>query len=159
MKRYVIVNMLQPVAVGYEFSAAAWPLHVTIIPWFHNIDIADATKIVDDIASSHHVLDMKAASREFFGSRNNIAVTLLATNPTMQRIHDAFLAALIDHGAVLLNGTYVGSKYRAHVTDQRNDRLHPGDTIGISNLTLVEQFQGSQESGRRVCHVTPLAPT
>ena len=55
MSRYVVVFLLQPVAVGDSFITREWPLHVTVLPVFASP--ATPAELGDRLAAARPQID------------------------------------------------------------------------------------------------------
>jgi hypothetical protein len=135
-----------------EFPAADWPLHVTVVPPFDTeLDAAAVAALIPNVPP----IPLVAGGRERFGSRQTVPVTVLHDSEALLSLHTAMVDALEAAGATLRDQRHLRAGFRAHATDQRTGRLHPGEHILLTELCVVAR---APHSTRRVAARVPLRP-
>ncbi|MEN0083299.1 MAG: 2'-5' RNA ligase family protein [Leifsonia sp.] len=132
------------------FPAADWPLHVTIVPPFETELEADAVAaLLPRVAP----IPVAGGARERFGAHRTVPVTVLRPSTPLLALHTAAVDALEATGATLRDAHHLREGYRAHATDQRTGRLHPGERAVLTELSVVARAPGGL---RRVAARVPL---
>jgi len=134
------------------FPAADWPLHVTVVPPFEADLDADA---VADLLPRVAPIPVSGGARERFGAHRTVPVTVLRPSEPLLALHTAAVDALEAAGATLRDPHHLREGYRAHATDQRTGRLHPGEHALLTELSVVARAPGGL---RRVAARVPLRP-
>jgi 2'-5' RNA ligase len=159
MPRLVVVLPLDPLTVGTSFAVADWPLHITVLPPFltdaapHDIATAIATA-----AHGRPTLTVRAGEDALFGRRHNIPVTLIEPHEELTRLHHALVAAIRPFAAVPDEPAFTGERFRAHVTMKPPARVHPGDTLTLGQIALVDMLPRADSAGRTVLAAHPFLP-
>lgn len=78
-----------------------------------------------------------AAGRERFGAHGTVPVTVLRESAALRSVHAAMVDALEAAGATIRDQRHIRDGYRAHATDQRAGRLHPGEHVLLTELCIV----------------------
>ena len=151
MIRLVVVLPLSPLRVGAGFAVAEWPLHVTVLPPFLTDaapgDVADAIRLA---ALNQAPLTVIAGEDTLFGRRHNIPVSLLLPNDELSRLHHTLVAAIRPFAAAPDEPAFTGDGFRAHVTHKPPARIHPGQSLTLSQIALVDMLPRTHEAGRTV---------
>ena len=151
MIRLVVVLPLSPLRVGAGFAVAEWPLHVTVLPPFLTDaapgDVADAIRRV---ALNQGPLTVIAGEDTLFGRRHNIPVSLLLPQDELTRLHHTLVAAIRPFAAAPDEPAFTGDGFRAHVTHKPPARIHPGQSLILSQIALVDMLPRTHEAGRTV---------
>ena len=139
----LVCAFVTPHRIGDRFSE--WPLHVTIVPWFR-------VDIVSDRLAAHmaqrlgtvRFFQVDMAGEAIFG-RDKLVNRVKRPTPFGQ-VEKVMREYLQHEHAWLVDGrTQARYPYQPHVTAQKNERLHEGDSFTCSGLTLVEQRDGFKE--------------
>jgi 2'-5' RNA ligase len=147
MTRLVVVLPLEPLETGATFTFRDWPLHLTIVPVFEASVIESVERITRiDTAP----LTVIAGNDEGFGASGTMAVTVIEPSVELTALHIAASAAL---AARFENPEYTGTGYRPHVTIKKHGRVHPGDSLTLAQLALVDLTPGRD---REVVAIRPL---
>lgn len=156
MSRLVVVLPLAPLQQGERFEVAEWPLHITVLPPFlTQAKPEHITSVLEGIASACGPIVGVADEDALFGRRHNIPVTVMAPNAALTQLHRALIEALRPFGAEPDEPAFTGNSFRAHVTVKGERRIHPGDTVHLTQLALVDMVP-RHEGGRTVLAVFPL---
>ncbi|MDR6613893.1 hypothetical protein J2Y42_003347 [Leifsonia sp. 1010] len=97
-----------------------------------------------------------AAARERFGAHRTVPVTVLRTSEPLHALHLAVVDALEAAGTVIRDQRHLRDGYRPHVTDQTAGRLHPGEHVLLTELSVVAR---APHSARTVAARIPLRPS
>ena len=157
--RLVIVLPLTPLGVGESFAVADWPLHITVLPPF--LTDAPAGRIATamaGVARSQPPFTVIAGSDELFGRRLDIPVTLVVPDDALSRLHTALVSAIRPFAAVPDEPAFTGPGYRAHITHKPPARPHPGDSIPLRQIALVDMLPRAAAAGRTVLAAHPFRP-
>ena len=157
MPRLVVVLPLAPLTVGASFAVAEWPLHVTVLAPFQT-DAAPAAigDALRSAAAGQPPLTLVAGADELFGRRHDIPVTLLLAHAGLGRLRGAVVDAIRPFAADPDEPAFAGPDFRAHVTHKPPARLHPGDTLTLSQIALVDMLPRAHAAGRTVLAAHPL---
>ena len=151
MPRLVIVLPLTPLEVGAGFAVAAWPLHVTVLAPFHtDASPADIGAALRSAVADQHPLDLIAGADELFGRRHDIPVSLIQPHDELTALHRTLVATLRPFAAEPDEPAFTGPGFRAHITHKPPARVHPGDTLTLSQLALVDMIPRADTAGRTV---------
>ena len=101
-------------------------------------------------------IPVTGGGHERFGARRTVPVTVLHDSAPLQALHLALVDALEAAGVALRDQRHLRDGYRAHVTDQRAGRLHPGEHALLTEVSVVARAPHGQ---RRVAARVPLRPT
>jgi 2'-5' RNA ligase len=151
MQKYVIVYFIDSVTDGTRFSAASWPLHITLVSNFvtdregSNLDWK-----LKQISSIQQPIIVQAQKNEYFGKNKDIKVTVMHPNLDLQKLHEKLFRLLSNDGALFDEPQFLLDGYRAHATVQENSGVQPGQSITITNLALVDMFPDNDITKRRV---------
>ena len=91
-------------------------------------------------------IPVAGATRERFGSRRTVPVTVLRESDALRSLHTALVDALEAAGATLRDQRHLRSGYRAHATDQRGGVLHPGERAVITEIAVVARAPGGMRA-------------
>lgn len=160
MQKYCLVQLLEPLTEGDEFTAATyWPLHVTLVSNFVvDWNSTDLLKKLHDLLAKTHPVHVVAGDDEFFGGARNVRVTILDMTPELMTFHKQIITILEDAGAVFDEPEFGGDGYRAHATVQKAHRLHKGDRVLIDEVTIVDMFPNQDSTRRRILKTIKLHP-
>lgn len=135
-----------------EFPAGDWPLHVTLVPPFETeLDAEAVAALVPEVPP----IPVVGGSRERFGAHRTVPVTVLRDSAPLRSLHTALVDGLEAAGATLRDQHHLRAGFRAHVTDQRAGRLHPGEHALLTAVSVVSR---APHSHRRIAARTPLRP-
>jgi hypothetical protein len=149
--RLVVVLPLLPLAVGASFAVSRWPLHVTVLPPFlTDAPGGELAAAIAAVASTQPPLTVVAGPDALFGRRHDIPVSLLEPSAELTALHRNLVAALRPFAAEPDEPAFTGDGFRAHVTHKPPARVHPGDTLTLRQLTLVDMLPRANAAGRTV---------
>jgi 2'-5' RNA ligase len=140
------------------FQDQDWPLHVTVMPWFSVSDRHSESFIE---ALEHRASQEKSPLQlfgdeiEYFGSDRSIKVRTLRNISRIAQLHNDLLSLIARDYAGIVDSPYIGSQYRAHVTEQAGGKkIEKDQEIILENLQLV---RGDVSGPRIVEHTFGLA--
>ncbi|HEU5121234.1 MAG TPA: hypothetical protein VFT59_00165 [Candidatus Saccharimonadales bacterium] len=158
-QKYTVMQLLETVPVGTEFSWTEWPLHVTLADVF-KIDW-DAPTIHEKLTTiSHRIAATAIADHdELFGPEKNVRVTILDMSAELLELHYE-LVSLLEKGNVVFNNPhYIKEGFRAHATVQSNNRLALGGVVTFNSFTLIDMFPNEDPYRRKVLGTIPFTPS
>lgn len=133
----VIAILLEPLQLDREFIQ--WPLHITIVPWFHGYDEEKLDLLLAGLAKAVKPFSAVVGDVEKFGPKKDVAVNVIDDNSDLIKLHEIVFNELERNGFVIHQKDFVGDKYRAHVTRQPISNANFGDELEIKSLTLIKQ--------------------
>jgi 2'-5' RNA ligase len=140
----LVCAFVKPLEKGAEFKD--WPLHVTIVPWFRTEASSDElTEEFGQTLAGISAFDVEIDGETRFG-RNKL-VNLVAQPTPFMDVEMQVRGILKSHDAWIADETTKRTRsYRPHVTEQKTERLHKGDTFVCAGLYLVEQLGGTKQA-------------
>jgi 2'-5' RNA ligase len=132
------------VEVGMTFRA--WPLHITIVPWFRlalgsSELAARLQKLLKDMAP----FDILIGEDTYFGYRRDKLVSLVQAPSPLEEIEQRVRGFLHQQDAWLADETTQRRRpFRPHITAQGASRVHEADSFSLAKLFVVEQ-EGAQK--------------
>jgi len=157
MQKYVIVQFLEDVHEGDEFTAGNWPQHVTIAANF--VVDWEGERVLEKLSAllaTRRPIVTTAGDDEYFGPQQQVHVTVLDVNPELTSLHSDIINLLRSVGATFDEPQYLEAGYRAHSTVQKHARLHKGDAMRIQALTVVDMFPHNDIRQRRILETIKL---
>jgi 2'-5' RNA ligase len=143
MSLRILVCMVEPVEVGYKFERSAWPLHITLVPWFEITDQSWFTSGLASLVSALKPIHLTLGDKELFGSRGNVPVNVVDPNKDLTKLHGE-LFRLVKEGGSLQSDRFVGNRYRAHVSHYGKKSLASGAELTMDNICIVELIDKSR---------------
>jgi len=149
---HLVVIMLEPMPPGVEFEV--WPLHITIVPWFHVQDDDKLDQLLIKIAQKHKKLTVSVDGKEIWGTREKFEVALVNDPGGLQLLHEDVFHSLEKNGYLIHQKDYLGAKYRPHFVSRNEvqktqDQPKAGQEMEISSFWLVKQLR-LKKSGRMI---------
>jgi 2'-5' RNA ligase len=137
---HIVVHFVEPQPLGLRFERTrqAWPLHITLAPWFRIADIGKLTVSLFDAASKIPPFEAEVGGEAMFGPNGNVPVNLVVPQTAELELHQAVIGAIYDQSAKFVNDRWIGDAHRPHVTHHNTDRLQEGDVIAIEDFHLVQ---------------------
>ena len=146
-QKYALVSFLEPLEVNAEFTMADWPLHITLADVFAiNLEAAIEQKLASLIGSTPSIT-LSASGDSILGATK---VVLIEKNDELQNLHNHIVALLELKGAMFNIPEFTRSGFLPHSTIQKSGRLHEGDTIDISSVSLIDMFPDENWQRRKV---------
>jgi hypothetical protein len=156
---YVTVVFVEPLAAGTEFLQSAWPLHVTLVRFDSAVPLPEVAAVLGAALEGREAFDAVVGGDAKFGRNGSVPVSLVDPASGLVDLHEAVLYGLLHEldGEIRLPGpNHTRANYRPHVTHAAR-RLHPGDTVQVRQVALVDMFPDRDRRFRRVLAVWPLA--
>jgi 2'-5' RNA ligase len=158
MPRLVVVLPLTPLQTGASFDVAGWPLHLTVLaPFKTDAAPTEIARVIATTLAGQAVITVTAGPDDLFGRRHDIPVTLIDDTVELTRLHDRLVKALLPLAADPTEPAFSGPDFRAHVTVKQHRRVHPGDTLVLTQIALVDMVPRAAASGRTVLATLDLA--
>ena len=150
----LVCALVNPLPTGSRFTA--WPLHLTIVPWFRAaLGTPEITAGLQLASAGRHQFPVTMDGEAHFGRRGRKPVSLVALPNQITRIEQIVRGFLKSHAAWIVDeSTKAAQPYRPHVTAQGAEQLHSGDTFLCRELYIIEQLGAA----KTVAAVVELAP-
>lgn len=156
-QKYTLVQLLEEIEEGYEYSSSNWPLHTTIADTFAvDWDKDNLLAKLEALLAKHKVVTTKAANFEFFGPEKQTKVTLLEINKELSQLHSSVMELLKNAGAVFNDPQFTGTGFLPHATVQPHAHLKKGDVVAFTGLSLIDMFPNSDPYRRKVLKTMKL---
>jgi len=151
MSKYGIATIFGDYPVGYEFTTANLPLHLTHVDSFE-IELGPQA-LADELAKallSHKQFSIKAVKDSYYGPEKDILVTELELTPELIKLHTSIMAVLRAHGAILKHPHLHNESYRPHISVYGDRRVEVGDTLTISQLSIAVKVADTEDANRKI---------
>ncbi len=148
-RAHLVCAFVEPQAVGERFAATQWPLHATVVPWFHlKTSRGEFTSSLQErlANSAPFIAHVGFQGHSRLGARK---VSLLEPDQ-WQDLHEAVLNVVSSHAGTLATKLFIGPQYIPHVTFQDAGHLSPGDEFACNSLYIVEQQTGHRKVVNRL---------
>lgn len=150
-QKYSLISMLEPAEEGLEFFWKDYPLHITLASVFA-VDW-ESTNLFDKLTkllAEQKPVTVKAVKEDYWGKNKEYHMVELEKTPEIMELHHKILKALLEAGAVFNEPQYAGDGFVPHSTIQKHARLHVGDQVSISDLTILDMFPGKDGYKRKL---------
>jgi len=136
----LVCVFVESLAVGSRFTA--WPLHVTIVPWFRlALSSDDVLMGLQKVTASIHPFTVVMDDDARFGRHKQKLVNLVSLPSPLNSVEQAVRKFLKASGAWLVDETTKRRlPYRPHVTAQGNEGLQRSAGFWCEKLYLIEQL-------------------
>ncbi|HJP80767.1 MAG TPA: 2'-5' RNA ligase family protein [Candidatus Saccharimonadales bacterium] len=156
-QKYTILQLLETIPDGMEFSANEWPLHVTIadtfaIDWDESLLAERLTEMLHVHPPAESIVEGDA----YFGEDEQVHVMLLRKTPDLLALHMDVIKLLEQGGWKPNNPQFAKDGFLPHSTIRDHARLYEGDTIRFTALSLIDMFPDKDPYRRRVVKTIPL---
>lgn len=150
-QKYSIVQFVEPIQEGFEFSMEDWPLHVTVADVFA---VTLEESLIDELKTSlisEENLAVRADAYSNFGDgENTIPVTLIQSTPELRSLHDRLINLLEEDGAIFNSPQFTHLGFIPHSAHQKNAKLEIGQRVRIKELSLVDMYVDGDWQKRRI---------
>jgi hypothetical protein len=156
-QKYTIIQLLEPVAVGMQFSSGSWPLHSTVVDTF--AVSWDATEMITELEAAFKACKPAHSIAEddtFFGVEKDVQVTLLRKTDSLTNLHHNVLSFLEKGGLILNDPQFAREGFLPHATVQKHTRLTKGDEVSFTALSIIDMFPDGDAYQRKVLATIPL---
>jgi 2'-5' RNA ligase len=120
-----------------------WPMHITIVPWFHVEDDKKLDEVLLKVATKHEAFDVSAGKAQEWGKKDKFKVTLINDPGNLHRLHWDIFHSLEKKGLPVHKKEFLGASYKPHIT-QRNRKsrdLPEGESIPVISFILIKQLR------------------
>lgn len=118
-----------------------WPLHVTVVPWFRlalNSELITAN--LERLLGTTAFIVQMGEENVQFGHQKDKRATLVQLPSPFTQLEQLVRGYFHDQHAWLVDeSTSQRQEFRPHMTVQRTNGLHAGDTFQCDQLYIVEQ--------------------
>lgn len=157
-QKYVIVHFIDKSKVPSEFPSSEWPLHVTLLANFTLGKSLEAlTSALEDFARDGKPFDIMADGKALFGPKQNVTVSLIQPNNSIQKVHDMLSSVTSKLGAVFDEPAFMSEGFRPHATIQINSRLADKKKVLLDDFTLVDMYPDKDINRRRIVQTYKLS--
>lgn len=156
-QKYTLIQLLEEVEDGYEYSSNNWPLHATIadtfaVEWYKDNLLGK----LEELLAKQKIITTQATDFEFFGPEKQIKVTLLERNKELLELHISVVDLLKSAGAIFNDPQFTGTGFLPHATVQRHASLKKGDAVTFTGLSLIDMFPNSDPCQRKLLKTMKL---
>ena len=156
-QKYTIIQLLEDLPEGFEYDWKSWPLHVTIadifaIEW--PIDILQSK--LEEFAQHQPPFNTTALNDEFFGPNRDVRVVLIEKTSELSSLHTGIVRLLKTGNVTFNNPQYTLEGFLPHSTVQRDSRLHQGDTVAFTSMSIIDMFPSEDPYRRKVIKTIPF---
>jgi 2'-5' RNA ligase len=141
----LVVILLQPLPAGATFKS--WPLHITIVPWFRTeLPTEDVAAQLEDVLRAITPFEAVVGTTAQFGRGGRKTVELIDTpSPllALERLTRRYLKR--QQSWIVDETTRMKRPYSPHVTRQGEIRAQVGETIYVTQPSIIEQHGDHKE--------------
>jgi hypothetical protein len=136
--RYYVSYLLDDLPVGARFKPSV--LHVTVLPWFAlETDEGPFLNWFYEHFAHLPAFDAVAASRDMFGPKQDVPVSILEPKAEFMKLHNIALSWFGAVGARWAErDPYVGDDYVPHIAQRQGFVIEPNQTLRIGSLSLFK---------------------
>lgn len=158
-QKYAIVHFFDSVNEGYEYSSDNWPLHTTIVDTFAiGWSVDEMVARLVELLMNYVWADSEVEGDGYFGENGQVRVVLLDRSDSLVALHRDVVRVLENGGLVLNDPQFAGDDFLPHATVQKNSRLHKGDKVRFTALSVVDMFPGGDPYRRKVLKTIKITP-
>jgi len=121
-----------------------WPLHITLVPRFHDARPRRLLRELDGLAQRTRSIEVKVGEHALLGPEGNVPVELVETGKDLRTFHTNLMACVVRASGVLDDVSYVGYKYNAHISNRQDlevDDLYIIDGFALMAETTPERYE------------------
>lgn len=150
-QKYAIVQLLEDIPEGYQFSCDNWPLHSTVVDTFDiDWDVQIIVKELSNTLVNHAAANSVAIDETFLGPRKQTKVVLLKKTKRLLHLHND-VVNLLEQGNISLNDPqFAREGFLPHSTIQKHNRLNIGEKVDFKALSIIDMFPNSDPYQRKV---------
>jgi hypothetical protein len=166
MRNLIVVAFLEPVAEGFEFARADWPLHITLVRFDVNAGVP-ATEDNGDAGAGNRVADaiaelvgppveaalgsrVTAGAEAGFGRSGQIPVNVVEPSGPLQDLHEALVRIVEALPGRILTPAYTREGYRPHVSHRGDKHVSAGEDLILDRIALVDMAPDGRHATRRI---------
>lgn len=137
-QRYWLACFFEDMPVGLQFKPGL--LHLTIITWFvAEIGEAELLGSFQSRFKDSRVFSIRIGERAWFGPKKDVPVNLVEPNRAVTDLHQVGLDWFEQIGARwAVKNSHSGLDYVPHIRYREGSELVSGETLALSQLTLVK---------------------
>lgn len=156
-QKYTIIQLLEDVPEGTEFSSADWPLHTTLVDTFA-IDwpVSVLEKKLTERLGTCRPAESIALDDEFFGPEKQTQVVLLKKTASLTTLHENLIKFLDEGGLKLNDPQFALSGFLPHATVQKHTRIHKGQKLLFNALALIDMFPENDPYMRKILKIITM---
>lgn len=154
-QKYCLVQFLDTLPVGYEFTRTDWPLHCTlagVFAWDWNEQTRDELQA---LIATRTPFRSVVTEPEWFGEAKDVAVMLVRPTPELSTLHETIADFITQHDGIFNQPAYLYDQFRPHVT-RIGENPVSGTEVNFHKLSLIDMFPGGDHTRRRVIAEFPL---
>jgi 2'-5' RNA ligase len=156
VQKYCLVSLLEDTPVGTEFHFKDWPLHLTLVGVFALPSIVNLQKILSQTTKTIRPFELITDEPARWGADGQVHVMKLNSTQEITELHTTLLNELRSMSAQFNEEQYVGVGYTPHVTDQKHAAIQSGETVKITNISMIDMFVGGDWQQRKILWTIPL---
>lgn len=150
-QKYTLIQLFEDVQDGYEFTSNNWPLHSTIVDTFAiDWDVPTIISELEKIIIGRKSISTTAVGYTYFGSDQQIKVTLLNKTNDLSKLHYDIINHLNTGGLVLNTPQYALDGFLPHATVQKNARINIEDKVTFKSISLIDMFPNQDPYKRKI---------
>ena len=138
----ILVHFVELQPAGYKFNRNrnAWPLHITLVPWFF-VDTTKQDNLDVELRAfceRAEPLTVRVGGIELFGTIHTIPVNVMDDSIALTELHLALLNMINNNGAEpQASNEYIGASYRPHITRHADYGSEKGAVVRVDTVSLV----------------------
>ncbi len=138
----LVCALVRPLAVGDIFQD--WPLHITIVPWFRSqTPPLELARLLQQQLVGIEPFRVDVDGEAAFGYRGRKQVNLITLPSPIIAMEEQIRRVLKSRSSWIVDeSTKKLRSFRPHITFQRTERLHAGDSFQCGEVYIIEQKGG-----------------
>ena len=159
MNRYTVCHLVSDRELSQDdtFSSLDWPAHITLLGSFvidNSVDQFKANLL--EIAQLVTPFSIEVGDDSLLGENHEVLVSLVNKSSHLQGLHNNILAAALLHNAQIRNPQFTDKRYTPHITVQKTERYHSGDTLQIKDFHLIQHEPNGIKHERQIIETYTL---
>jgi 2'-5' RNA ligase len=157
-QKYTIVSFIDAVENGYEFTAGAWPAHITLAATFSILSpVNKVIKQLNEVAERTDRCTTHITGEAYFGPKQTVHVALLDKTTSIYALHTDIVTVLHDAGVAFNEPHYILDGYKPHITlTSAIKKFRHKQTIELSSIALIDMYPNHNHHNRTVLWQAPL---
>jgi len=135
-ERLMVAHLVNPIDEGDQFEN--WPLHITILPWFHRVEPIAKAEIglaAEHMRACRISLGQKAlGSVLMFGNEYDIPVRPIRDSTSLGVMHGMLLSMFHEN---LEDIDFIGGAYNPHLTIRDNDDPGENSMLNVDSISII----------------------
>jgi len=151
IQKYALVQLLEDMPIGTQFSASSWPLHSTIADTFAiNWDVPTMVEKLKELLEDHPRAISEVEDDRFFGNDGQVQVALMKKTDDLVALHYDVIELLEQGGWKPNDPQFAKGGFLPHSTVQPHGRLIKGDKVVFNALSIIDFFPDRDPYQRRL---------